>query len=191
MIFLIVYYRFLGLIAAGALIVYGVLLYAVIVIVPVTLTLPGIAGIILTIGVASDANVVIFERVREEARAGKSPRAAVLAGYKKGITAIIDANVVTLATALILFLFATAGVKGFAFTLFIGTLLSLFTAVVATRAAFNVLAETRFLRDDRYMGLNQREIRWKLDFVGKWKLWMAISFVPIAHRIASSSPSTA
>ena len=150
-----------------------------VVLVPITLTLPGIAGIILTIGVASDANVVIFERVREEARAGKSPRAAVLAGYKKGITAIIDANVVTLATALILFLFASAGVKGFAFTLFVGTLLSLFTAVVATRAAFNVLAETRFLRDDRYLGLHQREIRWKMDFVGKWKLWMAITIIPM------------
>jgi len=148
--------------------------------VPITMTLPGIAGIILTIGVASDANVVIFERVREEARSGKSPRAAILAGYKKGITAIIDANVVTLATAVILFLFATAGVKGFAFTLGIGVILSLFTAVVATRAAFNVLAETRFLRDDRFLGLNQREIHWKLDFVGKWRLWMAISIIPIA-----------
>lgn len=179
MVFLIVYYRFLGVIAALALIVYGVFLYAVVVLVPITLTLPGIAGIILTIGVASDANVVIFERVREEARAGKTPRAAVLAGYRKGITAIIDANVVTLATALILFLFTTAGVKGFAFTLFIGTLLSLFTAVVATRAAFNVLAETRFLRDDRYLGLHQREIRWKMDFVGKWKLWLAISVIPM------------
>jgi SecD/SecF fusion protein len=179
-LFLIGYYRFLGLIAALGLVVYAVLLYAVVVLVPITLTLPGIAGIILTIGVASDANVVIFERVREEARSGKSPRAAILAGYKKGLSAIIDANVVTFATAAILFLFASAGVKGFAFTLMIGVLLSLFTAVVATRAVFNVLAETRFLRDDRYMGLNQREIRWKLDFVGKWKLWMAISFVPLA-----------
>ena len=180
MIFLIAYYRFLGVIAAGALIVYAILLYAVAVLVPITLTLPGIAGIILTIGVASDANVVIFERVREEARSGKSPRAAILSGYKKGISAIIDANVVTLATAAILFLFATAGVKGFAFTLFVGVLLSLFTAVVATRAAFNVLAETRFLRDDRYLGLKQREIKWKFDWVGHWKLWMAISFVPLA-----------
>jgi len=179
MLFLIAYYRFLGLIAASALVVYAILLYAVVVLVPITLTLPGIAGIILTIGVASDANVVIFERVREEARSGKSPRAAILAGYKKGISAIIDANVVTLATAAILFLFATAGVRGFAFTLFVGVILSLFTAVVATRAAFNVLAETRFLRDDRFLGLNQRQIRWKLDFVGKWRLWMAISFVPL------------
>jgi SecD/SecF fusion protein len=179
-LFLIAYYRFLGVIAAIGLMIYAVFMYAVIVLVPITLTLPGIAGIILTIGVASDANVVIFERVREEARAGKTPRAAILAGYKKGITAIIDANVVTMATAAILFLFATAGVKGFAFTLFIGVILSLFTAVFATRAIFNVLAETRFLRDDRYMGLHQREIHWKLDFVGKWKLWMAISFVPLA-----------
>ena len=177
--FLLAYYRFLGLIAAMALIVYALLLYAVIVLIPITLTLPGIAGIILTIGVASDANVVIFERVREETRAGKTPRAAILIGYRKGITAIIDANVVTMATAAILFLFATAGVKGFALTLLIGTMLSLFTAVVATRAVFNVLAETRFLRDDRFMGLGQREITWKMDFVGRWKLWLAISFIPM------------
>ena len=179
MLFLIAYYRFLGIVAALALIVYAILLYAVVVLLPITMTLPGIAGIILTIGVASDANVVIFERVREEARAGKPPRAAILAGYKKGIGAIIDANVVTFATALILFLFATAGVKGFAFTLGVGVLLSLFTAVVATRAAFGVLADTRFLRDNRFMGLDQKEIHWKLDFVGKWKLWLAISIVPL------------
>ena len=179
MLFLIAYYRFLGIVAALALIVYAILLYAVVVLVPITLTLPGIAGIILTIGVASDANVVIFERVREEARSGKPPRAAILAGYKKGIGAIIDANVVTLATALILFLFATAGVKGFAFTLFVGVLLSLFTAVVATRAAFSVLANTKYLRDNRLMGLDQKEIHWKLDFVGKWRLWMAISIIPL------------
>jgi SecD/SecF fusion protein len=179
-LFLIVYYRFLGIIAAAGLLVYAILAYAVVVLVPITLTLPGIAGIILTIGVASDANIVIFERVREEARGGKSPRAAILAGYRKGISAIIDANVVTFATAVILFLFSTSGVKGFAFTLGIGVVLSLFTAVVATRAAFNALAETRFLRDDRYMALNQREPKWTFDIVGKWKLWMAISFVPLA-----------
>lgn len=182
--FLIGYYRFLGLVAGLGLMIYAVLFYAVIVLVPITLTLPGIAGIILTIGVASDANVVIFERVREEARAGRSAKAAVLNGYRKGITAIIDANVVTLATAVILFLFATAGVKGFAFTLFIGVLLSLFTAVVATRAIFEVVAETRFLRDDRWMGLHQRQPRWKMDWVGKWKLWMALSFIPVAMGVA-------
>ncbi|MBY0307812.1 MAG: protein translocase subunit SecD, partial [Phycisphaerales bacterium] len=184
LLFLAGYYRFLGIVAGLGLVIYAILFYAVIVLVPITLTLPGIAGIILTIGVASDANVVIFERVREEARAGRSAKAAILNGYRKGISAIIDANVVTIATAIILFLFATAGVKGFAFTLFIGVLLSLFTAVMATRAMFEVLADTRFLRDDRWMGLNQRQPRWKMDWVGKWKLWMAISFIPVAMGIA-------
>src|SRR5262245_8973473 len=180
MIFLVAYYRVLGLVADLALVIYGVLFYAAVELVPITLTLPGIAGMILTIGVAADANVVIFERIREEARAGRTPRAAVLNGYKKGISAIIDANVVTLATAAILFLFATAGVKGFAFTLFIGVILSLFTAVLVTRAIFGLMADTRLFQNDRLMGLHQREIRWKFDFVGHWRLWMAISFVPLA-----------
>jgi SecD/SecF fusion protein len=180
LLFLIVYYRVLGLVAAAGLLIYAALLYAVIVLVPITLTLPGIAGIILTIGVAADANVVIFERVREEARAGRNARTAILNGYSKGFKAILDANIVTLSTAVILFLFATAGVKGFAFTLFIGVLLSLFTAVVATRAVFGVLAGTGLMANERFLGLKQREIRWKLDMVGRWKLWMAISFVPLA-----------
>ncbi len=179
LLFLLAYYRVLGLVAALALLIYAALLFAVIELVPVTLTLPGIAGIILTIGIASDANVVIFERVREESRAGQAPRVAILNGYKKGIGAIIDANVVTLATAAILFLFATAGVKGFAFTLFVGVLLSFFTAVVATRAVFGVIADTRVLRDDRFMGLNMKQPGWDMDWVKRWKLWLAISFVPI------------
>ena len=179
LIFLIAYYRVLGAVAALALLIYASMLYAVIELVPVTLTLPGIAGIILTIGVASDANVVIFERVREEARAGRTPRTALLNGYKRGIGAIIDANVVTLATAVILFLFATAGVRGFAFTLFIGVLLSFFTAVFATRAIFGVLVDTPLLRDDKFMGLKQRQLDWNFDWVGRWKMWLAISFIPI------------
>jgi SecD/SecF fusion protein len=179
LIFLIAYYRVLGAVAALALLIYASMLYAAIELVPVTLTLPGIAGIILTIGVASDANVVIFERVREEARAGRTPRTALLNGYKRGISAIIDANVVTLATAVILFLFATAGVRGFAFTLFIGVLLSFFTAVFATRAIFGLLVDTPVLRDDRFMGLKQKQPNWNFDFVGRWKMWLAISFIPI------------
>ncbi|MGI9539066.1 MAG: protein translocase subunit SecD, partial [Miltoncostaeaceae bacterium] len=178
-LFLIAYYRVLGVITALALLFYAAMFYAVIVLVPITLTLPGIAGIILTIGIASDANVVIFERVREEARAGKTPRAALLGGYRKGLSAIIDANFVTLITAAILFLFATGGVKGFAFTLGAGVILSLFTVLTATRAMFGVLSETRFLRDDRFMGFNQWEPKWKMDFVGKWRLWLALSFIPV------------
>jgi SecD/SecF fusion protein len=179
-LFLIVYYRLLGVIAAVALAIYATFFFAVIVLVPITLTLPGIAGMILTIGVASDANVVIFERIREEARAGRSARSALLTGYNKGISAIIDANVVTLLTAGILFLLGTAGVKGFAFTLLVGTLLSLFTAVLVTRAVIEVGADSKWFNNEKLMGLRQREPRWKFDMVGKWRMWLAISFVPLA-----------
>ncbi len=112
----------LGAIAVGALVVYAVYFFALIKLIPITMTLPGIAGLILTIGVAADANIVIFERVKEEIRGGRSIAAGIAAGYKKGLGAIIDANVVTFMTAFILFVLATAGVKGFALVLGIGTL---------------------------------------------------------------------
>ncbi|MGN6588203.1 MAG: protein translocase subunit SecD, partial [Solirubrobacterales bacterium] len=133
-IFLLLYYRFLGLIASIALGAYGVIFFALIKLIPITLTLPGIAGLILTIGVAADSNIVIFERIKEEVRAGRSMSSAISAGYKRGISTIVDANVVTLLTAFILFVLATAGVKGFAFTLGVGTIVSLLTAVVFTQA---------------------------------------------------------
>lgn len=180
MIFLIVYYRLLGVIAAAALIIYALFYLAVAELVPITLTLPGIAGAILTIGVASDANVVIFERIREEARAGRNAKSAILTGYTKGVSAIIDANVVTFLTAAILFLFSTAGPKGFAFTLMVGVLLSLFTAVLVTRVVIEMLAGTKVFQDEKVLGLTSREPQWKFDFVGKWRLWLAISFIPIA-----------
>src|SRR5205807_2322811 len=115
-------------------IAYAVLLFAMVKLIPITMTLPGIAGLILTLGVAADANIVIFERIKEEARQGRSIPAAIASGYQKGIRTIVDANVVTIGVAFILFTLATAGVKGFAFTLGIGTLVSLFTAVLATSA---------------------------------------------------------
>jgi SecD/SecF fusion protein len=180
MIFLIAYYRLLGVIAAAALIIYALFYLAVAELVPITLTLPGIAGAILTIGVASDANIVIFERIREEARAGRSAKSAILTGYTKGVSAIIDANVVTFLTAAILFLFGTAGPKGFAFTLMVGVLLSLFTAVLVTRVVIEMLAGTKVFQNEKLLGLTTREPRWKFDFVGKWRLWLAISFIPIA-----------
>lgn len=178
MTFLVVYYRVLGMVAALCLLIYAALFYAAVVLVPITLTLPGIAGVILTIGVAADANIVIFERVREEGRAGKSAAAALSAGYRKGIAAIIDANVVTLATAVIVFLFATGGPRGFAFTLGLGVLMSLFTAVVATRAFFGVMQESKYLREDKYMGLRQGRVP-NFDWVGHWKLWAAITVIPM------------
>lgn len=177
-LFLIAYYRFLGIIACMGLLIYAALFYAAVVLVPITLTLPGIAGVILTIGVAADANIVIFERVREEARSGKTPAAALSAGYRKGIAAIIDANIVTLLTAAIVFLFATGGPRGFAFTLAIGVILSLFTAVIGTRAIFGVLLGSRLMRDEKIMGLKQGRVP-TFDWVGRWKLWLVLSTVPV------------
>src|SRR5215208_498131 len=133
-LFLLLIYRFLGLIAVIGLGIYAAFVYAAILLFGVTLTLPGFAGMVLTIGVAADANVVVFERIKEEVRTGKSVRAGISAGYAKGFHTIIDANVVTVITAMVLFAVATAGVKGFALMLMIGTVISLITAVAATRA---------------------------------------------------------
>src|SRR6185437_6947942 len=133
----------------------------------VTLTLPGFAGLILTIGVAADANVVIFERIKEEVRTGKSVRAAIAAGYAKGFHTIVDANVVTCITALVLFGFATAGVKGFALMLLIGTVISLVTAVAATRAMLGLLSGFRWFDNPRFMGAAGAQRR--------RYLWFAIS----------------
>ena len=132
--------------------IYAAFLYGVILLLNVTLTLPGFAGMILTIGVAADANIVIFERIKEEVRAGKSVRAAINAGYSKGFHTIVDANVVTAITALVLFAVATAGVKGFALMLLIGTVLSLVTAVAATRAMLGLLAGFRWFDNPRLHG---------------------------------------
>ena len=151
-VFLLVLYRFLGVVAVVGLGIYAAFLYAAILLFDVTLTLPGFAGLILTIGVAADANVVIFERIKEEVRSGKSVRAAISAGYAKGFHTIIDANVVTVITAMVLFAVATAGVKGFALMLMIGTVISLVTAVAATRAMLGLLAGFRWFENPRFMG---------------------------------------
>jgi SecD/SecF fusion protein len=178
MIFLIAFYGFLGVIADIALIIYGILLAGVVLAWPVTMTLPGIAGTILTIGVAADANIVIFERIKEEVRAGKTIRTAINTGYARGFRTIIDANVVTLITAAILILVATSSVKGFAIMLFIGVCASIFTAVVFTRAMLGLLAGLSFMSSPRVLGHLGSGDRWKrFDFIGRTKLWFAISGV--------------
>jgi SecD/SecF fusion protein len=175
--FLLVLYRFLGVVAVIGLGIYAAFLYAAILLFNVTLTLPGFAGLILTIGVAADANVVIFERIKEEVRAGKSVRAAIGAGYAKGFRTIIDANVVTVITAMVLFAVATAGVKGFALMLMIGTVISLITAVAATRAMLGLLAGFRWFENPSFMGASgEQSWRWlQIDFMRKRYLWFAIS----------------
>ncbi len=176
-LFLLLLYRFLGLVAVIGLGIYAAFLYAAILLFHVTLTLPGFAGLILTIGVAADANVVVFERIKEEVRAGKSVRAAISAGYSKGFHTILDANVVTAITALVLFAVATAQVKGFALMLLIGTVISLVTAVGATRAMLGLLAGFSWFNKPRFMGAQgQQTARWlQIDFMRKRYLWFAIS----------------
>jgi len=176
-VFLLVLYRFLGVVAVVGLAIYAAFLYAAILIFNVTLTLPGFAGLILTIGVAADANVVIFERIKEEVRSGKSVRAAIGAGYAKGFRTIIDANVVTVLTAMVLFAVATAGVKGFALMLMIGTVISLVTAVGATRAMLGLLAGFHWFENPRFMGASgEQSGRWlQIDFMRRRYLWFAIS----------------
>ena len=178
--FLILFYRVLGLVAGVALVVYAILLFAIVKLIPITLTLPGIAGMILTLGVAADANIVIFERVKEEARAGRSIPAAVSSGYSKALRTIIDANVCTLGVAFILFMLATAGVKGFAFTLLVGTLTSLLTAVLATQALIGVMSRTKLLRSRWALRLGSTERRARFDFSGMSKWFFSASGAIIA-----------
>ena len=175
-LFLLLFYRVLGAIAIAGLFVYGAYFFALVKLIPITLTLPGIAGLILTIGVAADANIVIFERVKEEIRGGRSIIAGIATGYKRGFAAIVDANVVTFMTAFILFALATAEVKGFAFMLGIGTLVSLFTAVLATQAALGTLSRTRAIRHPSMLGASARRGQgWRFDFMGASKWFFSLS----------------
>ena len=178
--FLIFYYRFLGIVAGIGLGVYALFFLALVKLIPITLTLPGIAGLVLTIGVAADSNIVIFERIKEEIREGRSTASAISAGYRKGIATIIDANVITLITAFILFVLATAGVKGFAFTLGVGTIVSLFTAVVFTQAVLGTLGRTRMLRSPRFLGAGDRHVDWHFDFTGMSRWFFSFSGVILA-----------
>jgi SecD/SecF fusion protein len=186
-LFLLVFYRFLGLIAVAGLAIYAALLYAAILLLNVTLTLPGFAGLILTIGVAADANVVIFERIKEEVRSGRSIRQAIAAGYQRGFHTIVDANVVTCITAFVLFAAATAQVKGFALMLLLGTVISLVTAVAATRAMLGLLAGFRWFDNPRFMGATGQTIAdWqRIDVCGtkRRRIWLSAATVAIVLSV--------
>ena len=138
-IFMVMWYKGFGLIANIGLMVNLTFIVAILSMLQASLTLPGIAGIVLTVGMAVDANVLIFERIREEINNGNSPQASITAGYKKAFATITDANVTTLIASLVLFTFGTGPIKGFAITLSIGILTSLFTAIVASRALVNLI----------------------------------------------------
>ncbi len=139
LVFMAFYYRVFGLVANLALAFNLVMIVALLSMLQATLTLPGIAGIVLTVGMAVDANVLIFERIREELRLGNSPQASIHAGYEKAFSTIADANITTLIAAIVLFGFGTGPIKGFAVTLSLGVLTSMFTAIMGTRAVINLI----------------------------------------------------
>ena len=145
-VFMIFYYKLSGIIADLALFLNVIFIFAVLAAFRATLTLPGIAGIVLTIGMAVDANVLIFERIREELRLGKTPRASMEAGFAKAFITIMDANVTTLIAAIVLFQFGTGPIKGFAVTLSIGIISSMFTAIFVSRSIFDFAFEKRRIR---------------------------------------------
>ena len=147
LIFMAIYYRGFGLIANVALLTNFILIIALLSMLQATLTLPGIAGIVLTVGMAVDANVLIFQRVREELANGNSPQMSISAGYNKAFSTIADANVTTLIAAIVLFSFGTGPIKGFAVTLSLGILTSMFTAIMGTRAVVNLVYGKKKLQD--------------------------------------------
>mgnify|MGYP002152429702 FL=1 len=139
LLFMVFYYKGFGLIANFGLLINLTLVMALLSLLQASLTLPGIAGIVLTVGMAVDANVLIFERIKEEIRIGNSPQASITAGYQKAFGTIADANITTLIAALVLFTFGTGPIKGFAITLTLGIITSMFTAIIASRAIVNIV----------------------------------------------------
>lgn len=175
-LFMIIVYTLPGLVAAISLAIYTGLELLMLNAFDLTLTLPGIAGIILSIGMAVDANVIIYARIREEIAAGKSVRNSIKTGYQKAMSAIVDGNITTLIAAAVLGAMGTGSVKGFAMTLALGIVLSMFTALVISRLLTNAFYAVGF-RDEKFYG-RQKE-RKTIDFVGKQKLFFTISIILI------------
>ena len=171
LVFMVVYYRLPGIVASFALIFYALMVYAIFRLIPVTLTLAGIAGFVLSIGMAVDANILIFERMREELRAGKTLPAAIEAGFNRAWNSILDSNVSSLITATILYIFGTSTIKGFALVLIIGVLTSMFTAITVTRTILRVIVDFEGVRRASWWGVTDEE-------------WMARAARPGSRREA-------
>ncbi len=179
---MVVYYRFAGLVAVVGLVVNIILLFGIMSMFNFVLTLPGIAGIILTIGLAVDANVLIYERLREEMTAGKSLAGAVESAYNKAFSVIFDANATTLITAAILFWQASGPIKGFAVTLTVGIIASVFSAMVVTRTLFGWALQFGWIKRITMLHLINPEKQ--IDFMGRRRLWISISLAVILISMA-------
>ncbi|MBP6965640.1 MAG: protein translocase subunit SecD [Armatimonadetes bacterium] len=183
-VYMIGYYLLPGLLADIALIIYALLTMAIFKAVPVTLTLPGIAAYILSIGMAVDANVLIFERLKEELRNGKTLRAAIDAGFSRAFTSIFDSNMCTAITCAILWVYGTGPIKGFATVLFLGVAVSMFTAITVTRSMLYLLVNTGMATNPKWFGLGRQWVSGKtghgVEIVGRMYLWFAISALFLA-----------
>ncbi|MBQ9511707.1 MAG: protein translocase subunit SecD [Lachnospiraceae bacterium] len=180
-LFMLIVYRLMGLAASLALGFYGSLMVILLSAFDVTLTLPGIAGIILSIGMAVDANVLIFARIREEIALGKGVKASMQSGYKKALSAILDGNITTIIAAAVLYFLGTGSVKGFALTLFIGIITSMITALFISRALMSLLHDMGFSAESLY---GRAKEPGKFDFVGKRKMFYGISVAVILAGVA-------
>src|SRR5262245_4484253 len=155
--FMVVHYRLPGVVASGALIYYALVVYALFRLVPVTMTLAGVAGFVLSVGMAVDANILIFERTKEELRVGKSLPAAIEAGFNRAWNSILDSNVSSLITATILFLFGSSTIRGFGLVLIIGVLVSMFTAITVTRTVLRIVVAQPWARKASLCGVTEAE----------------------------------
>jgi len=178
-LFMLLYYRFSGIVATLALTINGIILFGIMAMFEFAFSLPGIAGMVLIIGMAVDANVLIYERMREEIASGKSLRNAIDAAYEKAFSAIFDSNITSLITACILFILGSGAIKGFAITLIIGICASMFTAILGTRVFFRWGMDTKILKKLSFMNIIKST---KINFLGKRKIY---AFVAIILIIAS------
>lgn len=182
--FMIIYYLLPGVLAVIALAMYGLFTFAIFMLMGVTMTLPGLAGFILSVGMAVDANILIFERLKEELRSGKTLHSAIDAGFKRAWTAILDSNVCTLITCLILIALTSGPVVGFAKTLGIGVLVSMFTAITVSRTLLHLVSNTGFGQNARFYGLGKQWMQPAtgkgLDIIGRRGIFFAFSGILIA-----------
>ncbi len=187
-IFMLAFYLLPGFIADVALVIYAAITFAVFKLIPVTLTLPGIAAYIISIGMAIDANILIFERLKEELRAGKTLKAAIDAGFARAFTSIFDSNMCTAITSCILYYYGTGPIKGFALVLLIGVAISMFTAITVTRSLLYLLVNTGFANNPKLFGVKREWVHDQsspkhIDIVKRMWIWFLISAIIIAPGV--------
>ncbi|MCG8649267.1 MAG: protein translocase subunit SecF, partial [Pirellulales bacterium] len=189
LIFILIYYRFAGVVACVALMLNLAMILGTMVLINQPLTLPGLAGLVLTVGMSVDANVLIFERIREELKKGAAARMAIRNGFAKATVTIVDANLTTLITAIVLYAIGTDQIRGFAVTLILGILFSMFTAIYMSRTLFDVAERHGFLSLNMSDGVNSLRTKLSgegtLDFIGKGKLTLGLSSILLLIGVAS------